>query len=132
MAAASMNLQINDDAMRQAISAAIIAQISTESRDELIQTAINHLVAPRKTDAWRGDSLPSPLEEAFTRAVEIYANTAVREWIETNDEVKALIEGKLSELFATYVQGLSESDELTSKLNAAVLAYGMEKARERW
>ncbi|HVL83361.1 MAG TPA: hypothetical protein VM367_03575 [Pseudonocardia sp.] len=119
-----LNLSIDEETMRALIGDAILASIDVDGRNALIQAAINYLVSPRKRpDSWRNEVYPSPLEEAFIQAVEVYARTVVREYIETDPQVGETLRAKLGELFGGYRHKLDEDGSFSRELNAWVIAY---------
>jgi hypothetical protein len=126
------SLTIPEETMRALIGNAILTAIDQEARDALIQSAINYLVAPSKiSNGYRDSTGPSPLEQAFTRAVEQYANGYVKEWMTSNDDMNTAMRNQLDKLFGDYRVKLDEDHEFRSELNAWVIDY-LSKPKDRY
>jgi hypothetical protein len=127
-------LTIPEETMRALIGEAILKGIDQDARNTLIQSAINHLIAPSKVKGQYGreEVGPSPIEEAFNNAVRLAAQDYVRQWVTSSDEAQAALRGQLDELLASYKSKLDESWEFKTALNEWVIDYLSKKAADRY
>lgn len=131
---ASSTLTIPEETMRTLIGEAILKGIDQNARDTLIQSAINHLIAPGKVRGQYGreEVGPSPIEEAFKLAVDAAARKYVHEWMASSDEAQAALKSQLDQLFSSYKTKLDDSWEFKTALNEWVIEYLTKKADERY
>lgn len=74
-----MKLDIDQEALREVVKAAILEQLGTEGRERLIAAALEHLLTPPPPDSYTRQRMPSPLEEAFNIAAATVARQIVME-----------------------------------------------------
>ena len=83
------NIQINDESIRSAVSAAILQQLNTDNRDAILQQAVTYLITPPK-DIY-GRAQPTPLQVAMNEAVARVVHRVANELIEQDEALKANI-----------------------------------------
>lgn len=129
-----LRLTINEEVMRSIVGKAILEGLPEEAKTEIIQTAVNYVVAPRKRrDGMYGREYdgPSPLEEAFQNALAVYADVVAREYIENNEQVKATLTGKIADLFAQYEDQLQRDyTEFFTEINKFAINWLMTHRRD--
>ena len=85
-----MKIEIPDDQITEVFSASILSSLTTETRDQMIQGAIAHLMHKDKKDYGSGH-YDSPLESAFKGAIERLARDFAVKELENNQEVKSVM-----------------------------------------
>jgi pyruvoyl-dependent arginine decarboxylase (PvlArgDC) len=83
------NLNLPDDQMREIVSAAILQTVTAENRDALITSAIASLLAPNSSGYGGRES---PLQVAFNLAIQQTARQIVKEMLDTDEQIKAVVE----------------------------------------
>lgn len=117
-------VKLDDNTMRDVITAAILKTLTEESKALLIQQAIASLLAPiPKKDAWDRTPERTKLQEIFDNSAYAVAGEAVREAFKTDERVKA----SMRELVAKGLEKALEDGELPSKL-ASVISEVFSKA----
>lgn len=113
-----MNINLNDEQMREVIGAAVLKTLDEDTRTTVIAAAIDHLMRPEKTFGGRQES---PLQQAFNRAIANVAEQAAKEEIENNDEVKEKLRTLLHEAVDTLMANKEESvKKIASALSDAM------------
>jgi hypothetical protein len=105
---ANLTLQLESDAMREAISQAILGTLTPEVQAEILNKAVQAVLAP-STNSW--DRGKSPLERAFLNAIENVADIKAKELVEKdseiNDRVANLLRSAADKLFRLEDEKLS-------------------------
>lgn len=84
------NIQINDESIRAAVSAAILQQLNTDNnRDAILQQAVTYLITP-PADTY-GRTKPTPLQVAMNEAVARVVHRVANELIEQDEALGANI-----------------------------------------
>lgn len=114
---ASLTLELDPIALREATSQAIMGILTPELRAEMIQRAIASLLTA-STDSW--DKGKNPLQKAFDNAVERVAAQFAMETICKDEQVKA----KLAELLIAAKEKLCvmDTDKLAEKMATAFIS----------
>lgn len=89
-----MDLKITDDALKAALSEAILVSIGSDGQKALVQEAINGLV---QKQAWKGqygrtEERPSKVEELFGNAVARIAQEVINDLVKDDPEIRAAVE----------------------------------------
>jgi agmatine/peptidylarginine deiminase len=85
----NLTLQLEGDALREAIAQSILGQLTPEAQQALLDQAIQAILKP-STNSW--DKGMSPLERAFASAVERVAQQEAVRLVTENQEIKAKME----------------------------------------
>lgn len=112
-----MQLDLKDDQLKAIIGEAILRSIDEKSRDTLIKSAIEHLIAPQQPHNGYGNKRPSILEEAFQRQVSYVADQLIREILEKDDTLKERIKALIAEAAEKALTG----EGLVDKVSAAIV-----------
>src|SRR5436190_726560 len=92
-----MNLKIDDTAMKDLLSHAILSQIDTTQRDNLIQGALTYLITEQS--GGYGQQKITPLIQAFNNAVSQTTQKIAMEYISTNPEIQQKITDLIKDAF---------------------------------
>lgn len=95
-----MELNIDEAAVREVVSAAILEQLGNEGRGKLIQAALEYLLTPPKKDQYSRVEYPSPLQAAFNDAAAKAARQIVMETVATDPTFVAKVKEKVGEAMA--------------------------------
>ncbi len=111
-----MELKISDEALKSAMSEAILVQLDTATREALIQNAIAQLL--EKTEV-RGDyggrkSGPTKIEKLFGHAVELMAQDVIRDVVAKDPEVRAKVEALIRKLLSDVLDDSSVQGSLST------------------
>lgn len=84
-----MEINVTDEAMKKALSEAIMVSLGEEIRDKLIKDALEHLLAKQvvKEQYGRSSEGPSKVEELFGQYVEGIARDTIRDLVTKDEEV---------------------------------------------
>lgn len=102
-----MKLELSDEQIQSAVSAAILQGISQENRDVLIKSAIEHLITPPNKESYQTSPSPSPLQAAFNHAVSDIARNMCHEELKKDSAVKE----KIREIIAKAVEKMTLNEE---------------------
>lgn len=122
-------LHLSEETMAPILTKAILEGIGAEERDAVIAQAVAYLIKPQP-NLYRGSEPRTPLQDAFDNAMRIFINTVVREFIETNPEVKAQVTEHLTTLLGQIGDQLHSNYELRDVVTNAVIGYFAERGRE--
>ena len=111
-------LEVTNEQVKSFVAEAILQQLDDVTKQEMITSALKHLLAtPEKRNHW-DKNIPSPLEEAYNRAVSIAAKDIVGELVrgEFKDQIEAVVREALEKVFTEgrekMVDGIAHSVEL--------------------
>lgn len=110
-----VQIKLGDEEMKEVIAEALLKELGTEQRDQIIATAIRELITIRNEYG----SKISPLQKAFNNAVEYMAETIAREQISQNAEIKQQIEALLAAA-AAKLFGEEEREKLVETLAGSI------------
>lgn len=94
-----MDLKIPEEQFRTIVSDALLKTISKDTRDTLIQGAIQHLMTPPSGATKYGPTPKSPLTEAFEHAVMKMTQELIREELANNQSLRSSIKTLISDTF---------------------------------
>lgn len=121
-----MQLELPQDAILQIASAAITKALDQDSRDNIIAQAVREMITPRESP-YSSNRKISPLQEAFTRAVDVYLREQVERFIKENDEMQAhiqrLLEKGWAEFKSTYMDDPEEEEKLVKSISSAISSH---------
>lgn len=122
---------IDATAMKTVVSKAIMESISQEQRDVILEQAVAKLITPTKVNTgYRTEDGPSPLQEAFDRAVVQAANTAVRELIEERPEFQTKVRAAVADAIDKLIEGdYNLASKVGSAVGSAVTDWASEQRR---
>ena len=113
-----LKLEVTNEQIKDFVAEAILHQLDDATKQEMITEALKHLLAkPEKKNHW-DKSIPSPLEEAYNRAVSITANGIVGELVrgEFKERIEAVVREALEKVFTEnrekLVEGIAHSMQL--------------------
>ena len=113
-----LKLEVTNDQIKGFVAEAILHQLDDATRQEMITSALKHLISDgKKKNSWEKD-IPSPLEEAYNRAVGHTANGIVGELIrgEFKERIEAVVREALEKVFTEnrekLVEGIAHSMQL--------------------
>jgi adenine-specific DNA methylase len=112
-----MNLNLDEAAVRQAVSTALLDQLGVDGQRTLVAAALEFLVTPKK-ETWQRDPT-SPLQEAFNQAVGAVAREIVRELVAENAEFRSTISTQVGEAFIK-MEATNFTDYLGTALSEAL------------
>lgn len=129
-----MTSQINLDpeTVRSIAAAAIFEQIGEESREKVLQQAVQFLLTPKKGDRYTYGADKTPLQLAFDEAISQVTREVVKDKIAEDPRIKA----KIEELLGPVVMGVLEESSavydltLSDKIGQAFGDYIAEISRE--
>jgi hypothetical protein len=110
-------LQLDGDALREAIAQSILGQLTPELQRELLDKAIQAILAP-STNNW--DKGKSPLQKAFEGAVEIVAQREAMRMVSENQEIKAKMEDLLRKTADKVLS--ADKEKLAERMASAFVA----------
>ncbi len=99
-----VEMNLDSEALKTVVAAAILEQLTPDKRDDLIKQAVVHLIDPpeQKRGFGRPDT-KTPLQTAFDMAVAEIARDVVREFLakdsETRDKIVDVIHNGIMEAF---------------------------------
>lgn len=129
-----MNIQIPQEVIAGAVTAAIFEKLTHEQREALLKASLAHLVEQQPTRNAYGQSTPgpSPLQEAFNREAANMLSRLARERLEADPKFKDLVDGILDECLAKFYVGASFDGSKQSPREALVerIVSNMAKAFE--
>jgi hypothetical protein len=122
-----LSIQIGDAKFKTLLSEAILASITTESRDALLKEALAKLVAPQFTgpsyDPQKTQE-PSIVQREFGRAVNGIGCEVIAEMVKSDPEIRA----KVETLVRDTLLALMEKPDAAGLIAGAIWG-GIEKAR---
>ncbi len=129
-----MEIKLDAEAAASIASAAIFNSLSEDYRNEVIKQAVQHLIAPSAPSS--GSSYrpgPSPIQQAFERALTTAAYTAVEEKVKTDPTIQAEIEKLLGPLINGVLEEESAryNNELSDRIGKALGDWIAEVSRNR-
>lgn len=112
----SFDIKLDEAQIKALASAAIVQAISQQGRDAIICQAVDFLLTPKESSY--SSRKVSPIQEAFTRALEQTAREVALEMIEKDERVRARL---LEMLVAAHEQVLvAGRDNMVKKIAEAV------------
>lgn len=109
-----LRLEIKGDQIKAFVAEAIFHQMDETTRQALIKEALQHLMEKKK-DHYGSRSNPSPVEEAYHRAVETVAMEMIKELVKTEfkDQVEVVVREAITKVFVEskdkMVEAMAES-----------------------
>jgi hypothetical protein len=91
-----MQIPIDQDALRELVSKAILDSLTGDKRDELLKGAIKDLIETPKSTSTYGPKV-SKLEQAFSQAVEVAANRIITDMMNNDEALVSKIKGVMVE-----------------------------------
>lgn len=116
-----MELKLDDAAVQQAVSKALLDQIGADGQRRLVEAALTYLITPKKDNYGRQET--SPLQDMFNQAVGSAARKIVDELVVADESFQATIRTQVGEAFLQM-----EATNFTSYLGSA-LADALSNAR---
>ena len=107
----SFDIKLDDAAMKDIVSAAIMQTMTAENRDTLIRAAITNLISPVSRGNY-GSQNTSPLQDAFNYAVRNVAEKLVTEMLQDDAGLK----GQIRNLVTAAMEQITNDDERREKL----------------
>lgn len=99
-----LTLELSDDQMRQALSAALLASLDDGAREKIIAQAITYLTTEPPQDNYSRRTDPSPLQRAFNDALYRFAHKWTEELIEEDPRVKEAFREAFKEVAADVLE----------------------------
>jgi len=91
-----MQIPIDQNALRELVSKAILDSLTGDKRDELLKGAIKELIETPKNTGPYGPKV-SKLEQAFAQAVEVSANRIITDMMNNDEALISKIKGVMVE-----------------------------------
>lgn len=94
------NVKLDPQALQQVLMTALLTQIDAETRDAIVQQAVEKLLEEAVVDAGRwGEKkkLASPLQEAFNVAISRIARSEVDAYVDEHPEVREMVRAQVAE-----------------------------------
>ena len=113
----TLTLQLDNDAIREATTQAILGTLTPEARDKILQTAVSELISKKTGSYGTGKS---QLEEAFEYAVRAVATAEAKRIVTEDAALRAKIE-ELLRLTADKVLS-ADTDKLAERMADAFAA----------
>lgn len=102
-----MDLRVNDDAVQALVAKSLVDALTPETKEKLITDAIKQTLTQEGGSAgFANRGQPSPLQQAFNRAVASYAEQYATRVLSEDETFKARVEA----LFADVARALFESN----------------------
>lgn len=117
-------IQVDESKVAGLVSAALLAELSPERRDLLIQDALKYLITGVERKHPYGGATekdPSPLEKAWRSAVYDCASKLVRDEIAKSDELTASIRALIADSITKAFNGEGR-EKLVDKVSAAIVS----------
>lgn len=111
-----IELKLSDEQMREALSAALLAQMTDDARADVIKQAIAHLTKPSTPTNYSSDRR-SPIQKAFDLAIEQFCHQWARELITSTPEIKEAFNATISKVAADVMR---DSPSFQAKVTAAL------------
>jgi hypothetical protein len=99
-----LTLELSDDQMRQALSAALLASLDNGAREKIIAEAITYLTTEQKADGYSRRTEPSPIQRAFNEAIVRFAREWTEELIANDPSVKQAFTDAFNATAATLLE----------------------------
>lgn len=115
-----IELKLTDDQMREALSAALLAQMTDGMRADVLKQVITYLTTV--TGDGYGRRNVSPVQEAFTTAARVAVNRMMIEYLEENAEAQAALRRMVEEAVADAMTQRPRLRELVADALVSVLA----------
>lgn len=113
------NIQLEGDALVAAVSATILHELTPETREKMITTAIAELLQkPRDSNGAVYRNLPSPLQMVFTDSVQRVATELVRTELEADQAFKGRVRELINEAIARAFDGEARERTVVKMSNA--------------
>ena len=127
-----MEIKLDGEAVAEIASAAIFQSMSTDARENILKQAVQALLTPDKDSRYSPGYGKTPLQQAFESAIQQAAFKAVREFVETNEEIKAEIDKLLGPLILGVVKDQADryDDSLAEAIGKAIGNWLADKARD--
>jgi hypothetical protein len=113
----NLTLQLEGDALREAIAQSILGQLTPETQRKLLDKAIQAILTP-STHSW--DRGQSPLQKAFENAVVIVARREAERLVSEDEEMKAKMEDLLRKTADRVLS--TDTEKLAEKMASAFVA----------
>jgi hypothetical protein len=110
-----LKLEVTSEQIKDFVAEAILQQLDDATKNEMIAGALKHLVTKGKSRGYPHTEYPSPLEEAYNRAVSETARGIVGELVkdEFKDRIESVCRDALEKIFAEnrekLVDGIAQS-----------------------
>lgn len=114
-----LQIKMDDDAMKAVVSRAILDQLDSAKRDQILEQAVTTLLTARKDPTGWSAKETTPLQQAFDQAVRSVAMDAVTETLNANPQFKERIRSLVADALAAVMDESDQSD-LREKLGAAI------------
>ena len=99
--------------MKSIAATAMMQALDQGKRDELVKSALLHLMTPQGTGFGRQ---VSPLESAFQETIRNVAQDIVREQIKSDPTIRSRLETSVQQAFAKFFDGEKLADLMVSRL----------------
>lgn len=116
-----MSLDLNSDAMKNAVALAVVQQLTPDRQVALLKEAVLTLLQPTDSGYGYDRTKKSPLQSAFESAVRSLAETVVREKLENDDTFKATIDSILTD--AVKRATVEKREETVNKIAANFASF---------
>lgn len=128
-----MELKLDAGAMAAIAGRAILEEMSSETRNTLVQEAIQHLLEPTNSQRNSWEKHPSPLQQAFNNAIETQARIKINELLESDPEFNDLIQELLGPILSETLrsEGAFGRQGLSDTIGKAVGQWLNEQAMKR-
>lgn len=92
--------QTQSTMMRGLVAEAMMKALSTEAREQLVSQAIEHVLMRPPKNNYGKETGPSPLEQAYQRAMLEEVQAFVKDHLATNPEIQAKLREAIMEALA--------------------------------
>lgn len=111
------DIKIDADAMTAIVSKAILEGIDADQKQAILQQAVDSLLKPYKVDRY-GSETTTPLQAAFSTAVQQTVGQVAREMVSENQELLAKVRELVTQAMADAVK--EPYTKLRENINRAV------------
>jgi len=119
-----LNISIDPNQIKELVSEAILAQLSSDQRTSIIGQAVKSLVTETRGDY--GRTIPSPLSVAFSNAVAQSAQKIAAELVEEDPEFKEAVRNAVKDAMSA---AMKDSYKLTEAVTETVVKVILDGAR---
>lgn len=113
-----LKLEVTNEQIKSFVAEAILQQMDEVTKQEMISSALKYLVTKKEETSYPHKECPSPLEEAYNRAVSFTAQEIVRELVEGEfkERVEGIVREALEKVFTKnrekLVEGIAHSMQI--------------------
>jgi len=107
-------IDLEDLGIKEVLAEKILAQLSDESREDIVAKAVEFIIKPDKKSYRYGNG--SPIEDSFFRAVEEVLKEIVQDKVSKDETIREKLEELVTEGFAKALDGDPDTENSRENL----------------